>query len=1223
MKKRYLLLIIPVIIIAIVLILNKRPKNVSIKDASYDSAYTKLALNILKNKMNDETITNYEDGNTGEMYVTHPGYNYDWGSEITDYRFRGSNPNNYVYFNCSNPNDTSTCEIWRIIGIIPFKAPGTSKIDYKIEIMRDEYIGQFAYDTNGTVNWNTATLKDYLNNDYYNSLSISAKNMISSVKYYICSIGYEESVPYNESYSRERSCYRSWEGKVAIPYPSDYYNAMSWMHTSGNMSLLNNKKGIMHSIINNEGEFSDSSPTTENNIKPVLHLNSDIYIFSGNGTRENPYLFLTKEDMSNLEYDYKIGDEIYYNNELYYVIENSLNESDYVAVFKDIPLKEKYTNLSKEDDPNAIGYLQFDYSNTCYYKNILQYDYSGCTNNFNTSYIKSFLNKWAEDEFNDGDLVEVDGNKIRLITFDEIKTSLKYDLVERQGISDTYYILTFTEQTPEFTKNRNYSCWTMSQYEDSNGITTFSNNIYKTDTYRSACVEPVVNIKKESIGNQTEYHIGDYIKYKDIDYYVISDSSSNVEYVTAIKIEPLTKAQIKKYEKNADTSNNVGNTVYMNYNSQLTASYENSDVRKIIESWLDKTFDDEDLATVNGFRARLISTDELFEKLFFEYINQPVGSNGYNELNKTDNTPNWAYSYSYWTETPREDDDKYIFVMTNYGIAIEKNITSLSAVRPIVYLKKSAIGKVSSKYTEDEEDIPINSTPKKEKTCTPKYKKETITHYSTYNIGDEITYKGDKYHVINNSDNQTNYITILKDELFKNKEYNDNLKNSIRYYFKRYYRSGDNIQSIEYYKTEQCTQNNQSECRNDYESTIIKKIIENWIKVEFDETDLINVDGYKARLLAKNDLEKLGYTFDNDGTQEIINGDRNMYPWIFASDYSNFWGMTETPNNTNKVLAIRNGYNVVSWDVYNSFVIRPIINLNKSLLGEKTDYYVGEEVTYENELYNVLENTDASKEYVVLLKKKPLTDKQVENYKDLNYDEFSNELLDKPYNIEFYTSDNCKNDYNNKECRNDYEHSKIKKFIDEWIKENDIEKDLIEVNGYKARLLNAEDLFDNLNYTDEKYRNYEGTRDIYITNMNVPEWIAIPNSPYWTMISNPKSTYNTHYQVNNYSTYVVLENGYIGGQIFGLNYNRDVYVYDQFAIRPVLNLNKCVIEGACQTEEIEIEDGCMEDGVTILDNIANTLSSASKYIIILSVLSIVIGCGVFGYNYYKSRKERK
>ena len=58
-------------------------------------------------KANPVTVTNYTDGDTGEMYTfEHPATTQT--GALTDYRYIGANPNNYVTFNN---------ELWRIIGV--------------------------------------------------------------------------------------------------------------------------------------------------------------------------------------------------------------------------------------------------------------------------------------------------------------------------------------------------------------------------------------------------------------------------------------------------------------------------------------------------------------------------------------------------------------------------------------------------------------------------------------------------------------------------------------------------------------------------------------------------------------------------------------------------------------------------------------------------------------------------------------------------------------------------------------------------------------------------------------------------------------------------------------------------------------------------------------------------------------------------------------------------
>lgn len=85
-------------------------------------------------------------------------------------RYYGSYPNNFIYFNCDDYSDTTTCEIWRIVGVI----------DGKVKIMKHEPIDRLSWDYNYNDNqilgsgyendWNTSSLKDLLNDDYYYNL---------------------------------------------------------------------------------------------------------------------------------------------------------------------------------------------------------------------------------------------------------------------------------------------------------------------------------------------------------------------------------------------------------------------------------------------------------------------------------------------------------------------------------------------------------------------------------------------------------------------------------------------------------------------------------------------------------------------------------------------------------------------------------------------------------------------------------------------------------------------------------------------------------------------------------------------------------------------------------------------------------------------------------------------------------------------------------------------
>ena len=191
------------------------------------------------------------------------------GADAGNIRYYGANPNNYIYFNCSDYSNqsSSTCETWRIIGVF----------DGKVKIMRNESIGTYSWDNKnastgaktgyGKNDWTTARLMKLLNpNDYYttdsndsgngqslywnaqsgtcfsgqNNATMSCdftstglkndttRNLITETTYTIK--GHDKNQVYVDAmYDKERvsgTVYTgwptSWPGKVAIPYSSDY-----------------------------------------------------------------------------------------------------------------------------------------------------------------------------------------------------------------------------------------------------------------------------------------------------------------------------------------------------------------------------------------------------------------------------------------------------------------------------------------------------------------------------------------------------------------------------------------------------------------------------------------------------------------------------------------------------------------------------------------------------------------------------------------------------------------------------------------------------------------------------------------------------------------------------------------------------------------------------------------------------------------------------------------
>ena len=287
-------------------------------------------------------LTDNKD-NSGLYTITHAkdstlqiGTNED----ITEYRYRGASPKNYVTFNG---------ETWRILGVFPTD-DGTGNIENRIKIIKDQSIGNYQWNitqvasTSSYNNWTGATLMKYLNATYYNSLTNdNSIDMVDDVKYYLG--GYKDVITPTPItiYDFERKISGSgtyffktnptnWIGKVALMTASDYgyatencedkllynsdttkgiigCNSTNWLYNiKANEWLLNqyaNSSTANTSVyyILNNGQIHGIASSINNSFstRPVLYLKPEVQITEGDGTSSNPYkLSLSKnEDTSN------------------------------------------------------------------------------------------------------------------------------------------------------------------------------------------------------------------------------------------------------------------------------------------------------------------------------------------------------------------------------------------------------------------------------------------------------------------------------------------------------------------------------------------------------------------------------------------------------------------------------------------------------------------------------------------------------------------------------------------------------------------------------------------------------------------------------------------------------------------------------------------------------------------------------------------------------------
>ena len=260
-------------------------------------------------------LTNNKD-NSGLYTITHPAdstLQIGATESITEYRYRGVNPKNYVKFNN---------EVWRILGVFPTD-DGTGNIENRIKIVRNESIGNKAWNSNITNNWTEATLKKELNETYLNSLTSEAQSMIGNAKYYLGGAT-RSNITKDVMYSNERQISgnmyyagtnpTNWVGKVAVMYASDYGYAVPDICTQNlntykddttncvNTNWLYNIKvteWVLNQVTKNAyvfniygGNYINSggrNVTSSYAVRPTLYLKSNVKITGGSGTSTNPY----------------------------------------------------------------------------------------------------------------------------------------------------------------------------------------------------------------------------------------------------------------------------------------------------------------------------------------------------------------------------------------------------------------------------------------------------------------------------------------------------------------------------------------------------------------------------------------------------------------------------------------------------------------------------------------------------------------------------------------------------------------------------------------------------------------------------------------------------------------------------------------------------------------------------------------------------------------------
>lgn len=295
------------------------------------------------NEVIGETLSSYIENLMADgdiTTVTNNGINYDYNTvnslmndSFGNFRYYGSSPNNYVYFNCDDYSNqsSSTCEVWRIIGLF------NDQIEpLLIKIVRNDNIGNFPWDPYNNFNgWNDAGMRSILNNYsiseqgaglYWNRRSgtclngdsgtcdftttglknDATRNAIYNAKWQVSAIS--ETLFYsNEAYENEMGLGTEAEDYIGLISTSDYGFAADFRTCSSQIFdydgcsevnwLLNGEdqwtiipmdNENTYSVYNN-GMLSTLNVSNAAAIRPTLYLNSNVIKKDGTGTSSDPY----------------------------------------------------------------------------------------------------------------------------------------------------------------------------------------------------------------------------------------------------------------------------------------------------------------------------------------------------------------------------------------------------------------------------------------------------------------------------------------------------------------------------------------------------------------------------------------------------------------------------------------------------------------------------------------------------------------------------------------------------------------------------------------------------------------------------------------------------------------------------------------------------------------------------------------------------------------------
>ena len=470
------------------------------------------------------------------------------GIDAGNIRYYGANPDNYVYFNCSNYNNptASTCELWRIIGIF----------DGKVKLIRSSQIGTYSWDNRNTStgaetaygknDWSSATLMTLLNPGYsliknnlkvetglyYNAKSgtcfsgqnnattscsftstgiknDTTRNMISQTKYYLG--GWNSNALYpNQIYGYERGTTvysgrsTSWTGKIALPYPSDYVYATD-LGKCLNKQLIN---------------YNDSTCASNNWLKPIIAPNNGWLLTPHSGSSQYVWR-ISSTGLVNYGYyaynAYGVAPVLYLNPDT--IITKGEGTKDKPYKIKTNNLAARITSLyetsSKTSVTNGSKTYQYDTTNSLmkdaaghiryYGASPNNYIYFNCSNY--SSQTSTTCEKWRIIGYVDNKVKLIRGSQIGTFSWDNKNDSTGGTLTYGKNDWTNARIMRLLNPSTYYTTDSNDNGYGQSLYWNAKSGTCFfgANNATKPCDFTSIGIK---NTTTKNLISETKYYLG-------------------------------------------------------------------------------------------------------------------------------------------------------------------------------------------------------------------------------------------------------------------------------------------------------------------------------------------------------------------------------------------------------------------------------------------------------------------------------------------------------------------------------------------------------------------------------------------------------------------------------------------------------------------------------------------------------------------------------------------